>query len=126
MVNLLLPISWLVLATSSPPIASDSSDAVIGATDIAWLKTPGFIDMDLAYPRAAFRDGVSGSVLLNCAVDDHGHLADCRLLSENPAGAGFGLAAIRLSAKYQLAEHSKSGRAQRRVRISFALGFSAE
>jgi periplasmic protein TonB len=126
MINFLLPVSWLVLASSSPPVASESSDAVMAATDIAWLKTPSNIDMDLAYPRAAFRNGVSGSATLNCAAGDHGYLSDCRLLSENPAGAGFGLAAIRLSAKYQLAEHSKSGRAQRRVRISFALGFSTE
>jgi len=39
MANLLLPISRLVLASSSPPVASESIDAVMAATDIAWLKT---------------------------------------------------------------------------------------
>ncbi|MFI4950864.1 MAG: energy transducer TonB, partial [Caulobacterales bacterium] len=40
---------------------------------------------------------------IHCRVTGEGRLADCQVLSESPAGAGFGPAALALSAKLKLA-----------------------
>jgi TonB family protein len=113
----------IMMSVSVPAVAHDTNS---GAADMATLRTPSTNDLSLHYPRAAFRAGVAGSVLLNCAVSAEGYLTDCFIVSELPVAQGFGLAALRLAAKYQLAEQSKSGKRQRGVRFDIKLGFSTE
>ncbi|QDH72409.1 energy transducer TonB [Brevundimonas sp. M20] len=45
-----------------------------------------------------------GRVVLNCGVQQDGSVTDCRVESEEPAGQGFGPAALRVAAQTRLSE----------------------
>lgn len=49
------------------------------------------------FPERAVRLEVEGHVLLTCKVTDGGHLTDCIVTKETPAGYDFGDAALRMS-----------------------------
>jgi TonB family protein len=68
------------------------SPAQATPTDILAYYPPG--------PRAA---GVEGHATITCASLEHGALRECILVSEQPAGQGFGAAAL------ALAEHAAQG-----------------
>jgi protein TonB len=44
--------------------------------------------------RALSRGIERGRVSLDCLVNPNGSMTDCRIVSEDPAGAGFGQAAL--------------------------------
>jgi TonB family protein len=50
------------------------------------------------YPPAALAARVGGQAVLSCAHDEHAALKDCALVSETPAGQGFGAAALAMAA----------------------------
>ncbi|HEY2706421.1 MAG TPA: energy transducer TonB [Caulobacteraceae bacterium] len=51
------------------------------------------------YPPAARAAGVEGQAKISCARNAHLALKDCKLVSESPAGQGFGAAALAMAAK---------------------------
>jgi TonB family protein len=51
------------------------------------------------YPVAARAAGVEGSAVIRCKRDEHLALTGCELVSETPAGQGFGAAALAMAAK---------------------------
>lgn len=51
------------------------------------------------YPPAAHAAGVEGQAVIHCRRDEHLALAGCTLVSEDPAGQGFGAAALAMAAK---------------------------
>jgi hypothetical protein len=51
------------------------------------------------YPPAARAAGVQGQVVLSCVHDAHLALKNCTLVSETPAGQGFGAAALTMAAQ---------------------------
>ena len=48
------------------------------------------------YPEAAWRQGLGGTVLLRCTAENGRRIRDCSVVSERPAGLGFGAAALKL------------------------------
>ncbi len=50
------------------------------------------------YPAAARAAGVEGQAVIRCARTRHLKLKDCTLVSEDPAGQGFGAAALAMAA----------------------------
>lgn len=51
------------------------------------------------YPAAARASGVEGQATITCERNEHLALRACKLVSEQPAGQGFGAAALALAAK---------------------------
>jgi outer membrane biosynthesis protein TonB len=51
------------------------------------------------YPAAARTAGVEGQAVIRCKRDEHLALTGCTLVSETPAGKGFGAAALAMAAK---------------------------
>jgi outer membrane biosynthesis protein TonB len=51
------------------------------------------------YPAAARAAGVEGQAVIHCKRDEHLALTGCTLVSEQPAGQGFGAAAMAMAAK---------------------------
>jgi TonB family protein len=49
------------------------------------------------YPARAADLGLNGAATLLCTVEAHGGLEDCKVLSEQPARAGFSEAALRMA-----------------------------
>ena len=57
---------------------------------VAW-STPPRIEM----PPKALESGASGKVVLRCVIIDGGAVSSCVVVSETPAGQGFGREALR-------------------------------
>ena len=87
-----------VLAAAS--LASAQTDA---PTAPASAPAPGHVNLTdpvLAfYPAAARAAGVEGQAVIHCKRDEHLALTGCTLVSEDPAGQGFGAAALAMAAK---------------------------
>lgn len=82
-----------------------------------WRQLPTSEDMARHYPRQAGRAG--GTAIVDCFIDDRGHLNACVVVAESPAGSGFGEATIHVAGQFRSAPRDKAGAPVegRRVRI---------
>lgn len=62
------------------------------------------------FPQAALRAGVDGEVRVQCRMALTYRLEDCKILSENPVGYGYGEAALRTAGYYRIIPPSVGGR----------------
>lgn len=92
-------------------------------TNPVWLQRPTSREVARFYPRRAIERGRSGVASLDCLVRIDGALA-CQIASEEPAGWGFGAAALQLSASYRMQPATRGGQpveARYRLRVPFEL-----
>jgi TonB family protein len=84
-----------------------------------WTRKPSGADLARAYPFVALQRNLSGAAAMECGVVADGTLADCKVLSESPAGAGFGDAVLRMAKYFQMKPATADGApvAGGRVRI---------
>ncbi len=61
-----------------------------------WVRKPTPEEVWWAYPQAARKAIVEGKATIRCMVDETGNPQLCVILSEEPAGMGFGQAAVSL------------------------------
>jgi len=54
------------------------------------------------WPRRAYARGKDGRVTMSCLVDAHGLAEWCRVIAEDPAGEGFGRAALEMRPTFKL------------------------
>ena len=73
------------------------------------MKRPTGEDIARVYPDRAARDGVDGRAALDCMIKADGRLGDCKVMLEEPAGAGFGEATLRLSTIFRMQSKSSDG-----------------
>jgi protein TonB len=79
------------VATPAPAVgaAQDASPAPVIA-NVTWAQQPM-----PNYPAEAARNGIQdGTVVLSCHSDPDGRPTGCSVVSETPAGAGFGAEAL--------------------------------
>ncbi|HYG27558.1 MAG TPA: TonB family protein [Caulobacteraceae bacterium] len=67
-----------------------------------WQQHPNLQDIKKVYPRAAARNRNTAVVEITCKVNAESRLEDCKVASEQPAGQGFGEAALKLAPKFKL------------------------
>jgi TonB family protein len=67
---------------------------------VAWQKTPTAEQVAQAYPVAARSSNSAGKAMVNCVLQPDGRLRACKVVSEEPAGAGFGQAALGLTSRF--------------------------
>ena len=79
-------------------------------TDPIWSATPAARALMSAYPDAAQRREKIGVAVVKCTAKADGALEACQLACEQPAGWGFGAAAVRLSYLYRLKPTLADGR----------------
>jgi protein TonB len=70
--------------------------------DPTWVSRPSAAEMARFYPARAIDENLAGQAVLSCPVTAAGRLIGCRIVSETPTGAGFGEAAVKLSAFFKM------------------------
>jgi protein TonB len=91
-----------------------------------WAATPVGADLAAAYPPAALAARIGGEAEIACVTTAEGFLTDCAVLAEQPAGAGFGAAAVTLAGKFRMKPITRDGApvagGQVRIPIRFSPG----
>ena len=77
--------------------------------DPNWLSRPTAAEMERYYPQGAIDRGLSGIATLQCMVTAAGSLRGCQVTGETPTGAGFGKAALQLSAFFHMSPRTEDG-----------------
>jgi len=76
------------------------------------------------HPREALRRGVSGTAVVSCRIREDTTLDQCRVLSETPAGQGFGAAGIAVAvAEYRFRPAMVDGRPDPDLRAVITVRF---
>ncbi len=95
--------------------------------DPDWEHLPSAYDLEQAYPPSALKRGVEGRAVIDCKVNVFGDLDGCVVAAEQPAGEGFGGAALRLSSGFHMRPRLNNGVAEEatvRIPIRFKVGQS--
>jgi protein TonB len=77
----------------------------------------------MAYPLRAAANRLAGVVRVNCAVRVNARLHDCRVISETPAGEGFGAHALDLTDLAVVDPLKCDGRAVEGARVILPIRF---
>jgi TonB family protein len=86
-----------------------SNEVVVNGRRPVWRYTPRPERLAEYYPADALERGREGEASLHCMVQKKGVL-DCTRVSETPARAGFGVAALRVARTFRHAEQRADGR----------------
>lgn len=91
-----------------------------------WLRKPRPEDLLAVWPREAWRKGLGGKATIGCEVSRMGVLVNCTVLREEPAGSGYGSAALSLTPQFLMRPMLRDGKpvdgAQIRIPINFDPG----
>lgn len=86
----------------------ETQDPVIGRPE--WVSLPNIEDMSAVVPDAAkAQKAFKARAVINCQVGASGELETCGVQSEEPAGLGYGDAAVALSRRFKLAIWTDEG-----------------
>lgn len=87
--------------------------------DGEFVRAPSGDDVAAYYPDRAQRMGQDGTAAIACRVTTQGSLTDCTIVSEEPAGFGFGASALKMAHIYKL--RPEAGIADGTVDVAFKL-----
>jgi periplasmic protein TonB len=91
-----------VLVAGAPVAAERDTTSVIDAMTPDWLRAPSAEDVRRYHPDLAARQGIGGRAVLDCVLGPRGEMASCAVVSESPAGMGFGQSALKISKFYKV------------------------
>lgn len=74
-----------------------------------WIRAPAGEDIERAFPERAVRRQVNGRAIIGCTVTEEGRLSACEVIEEEPASYQFGLAALGLVDRYEMAPQTRDG-----------------
>ena len=111
------PVASLTIPDPKPP----APDPVI--RDPTWLKMPGAAEFARFYPDAAIRREIEGRAVIGCRVTARGTVESCRVVSETPADARFGEAAIKLARYFAMSPKTVDGRPVEGGQVNIPIAF---
>ena len=99
----------LAAATLVAPHRASAAPGAPGhvVTNPAWIRRPSGQDVVNYWPAKGV--GIDGEVSISCVVTDRGTLDKCGVVSEKPAGDGFGNAALALSTLFLMKPRTVDG-----------------
>jgi TonB family protein len=112
----------VLMQAATPAVAAPApTPSVVTTPD--WLRKPTGADMAEFYPKAAAAAHVEGHATIHCKVAATGDLTDCVASNDEPAGQGFGEAALRLSPLFKMRPMTRDGVAVSGGRINIPIRF---
>jgi hypothetical protein len=81
-----------------------------GDANPEWVKKPTASDLAGVFPKFKNGRGVDGRAVINCKIDETGFLQRCVVASEEPAGLGFGAAALQLAPQFRMTPKIRAGK----------------
>jgi len=109
---------------SGPGPAAAAGPAKI--TKPQWLQRPTAAQMERHYPRAGLSNDATGSAMIRCAVTVSGNVTACSVISEDPAGQGFGSAALKLSRYFRMSPKTIDGQPVDGAIVDIRLAFTLD
>ena len=89
-----------------------------------WRRRPSADFVARVYPLKAKRRGLAGRVVLDCVIGLEGRMKTCSVVSETPAGYGFGEAGLTLSSAFQVTATTRTGKSTEGMSLRLPLSFS--
>jgi protein TonB len=74
-------------------------------------------------PWLARRNRIGGEVLLSCVIDERNRARRCIVLSEKPAGHGYGPATLRLSRLFRIKPPMVDGKVRHDIRVGIPIRY---
>lgn len=116
-----LILGLLVAGLSCSSALADDDDARTGWRPVFVQHVPG-AKMKAAFPKTAT---TSGKAILGCVAAKDGKLIDCKILKEDPAGQGFGEAALSVVGYERIKTEDETGASVEGRRVATRFEFLA-
>lgn len=87
-------------------VSRAAPDVLVGPD---WLRKPTPDQLLAVWPIGAAKQGKKGRGVIDCSVSLQGALFDCNVVSEEPAGSGFGGAALALTPQFLMKPATLNG-----------------
>ena len=79
-------------------------------TSASFTRIPNGDELAEYYPDVAQRESKTGTSTIKCVVTPRGSLTNCQVLSESPAGYGFGQASVRMARVFKIKPATRDGK----------------
>jgi len=112
-----------LLATLLFVVCARAEDSTHVTTNPRWLKVPNADDLARFWPAAA--GGMGGSARISCIVTSRGTLDKCVVVSEEPAGHGFGASALLMAPLFLMQAKTDDGVPTGGAKIFIPIRFQA-
>jgi TonB family protein len=91
--------------------------------NVVWSATPTGEDFVRNYPPKAVQLGIDATVIVQCDLEFSGHVSMCKLVSERPAGWGFGDAALKMVTSFKAKPLTADGKPVAGQQVKIPIGF---
>ena len=92
--------------------------------DPVWVREPSLGDVLDVYRAQRVPQWKGGHAAIRCRVTARGELTACRVASEDPPGAGFGAAALKLAPIFRMRALGRDGRPVQGAQVTVPIEFA--